>query len=244
MKDSKNVKNKVWIYAIILFTSAFIVLLFTAYSQIKLNRNIVDFKSQINTQEIEKNKYQLSYTKALETLDLLTSENEKISKEKAAIAANLDAVREQAAERETAYTKKQEEYEKLSRAQSEYLTGNIAISANILKSMDKSLLATEGAALYDTFSALVYVKAGKEFFDKGYTAYIGGKYEEAASALSLSRFYATTGVYSARCLYYLAYTEYRLGNKDKALAYMNSLLVEYSDTPYWNKAKVFIKDNS
>lgn len=40
MSNNKSERKTVWIYAVILFTSVFVVLLLTAYSQIKLNTNI------------------------------------------------------------------------------------------------------------------------------------------------------------------------------------------------------------
>jgi hypothetical protein len=52
MNDSK--KSKLCVYAIILFNIAFIVLLFTAYSQIKLNENLNSYKNQVINKETEK----------------------------------------------------------------------------------------------------------------------------------------------------------------------------------------------
>jgi hypothetical protein len=66
MAEGKNGKGKVWVYAVVLFTSAFIVLILTAISQIRFNKNIDEYRDQISNKEIEKSKFQLNLNSVLE----------------------------------------------------------------------------------------------------------------------------------------------------------------------------------
>jgi cell division protein FtsL len=51
VSENGNGRKAVWMYAVILFSSAFIVLLLTAYSQIKLNKNITRYEGQIHDEK-------------------------------------------------------------------------------------------------------------------------------------------------------------------------------------------------
>jgi len=62
---NNNDKKTVWVYAVILFTSAFIVLLITAYSQIKVNKNIDEVRNKLGSTEKEKSNFQMSLSSAL-----------------------------------------------------------------------------------------------------------------------------------------------------------------------------------
>lgn len=55
--DNKKDKKTVWIYAVVLFTSAFIVLMITAYSQIKVNKNIDYVRDKLGNSEKEKKQF-------------------------------------------------------------------------------------------------------------------------------------------------------------------------------------------
>ncbi len=241
MANKKNVKSKIWVYAVVLFTSAFIVLLITAYSQIKMNRNIVDFRNQISNQQNEKNKYQLNFATAQEMNNKLTEENEKLkadneSLQEAVNKANSDI---QAANDSTG--KKLGEYEKLSAAQEAYIKGDIVASARILKSIDVLQFNEKAKASYEFLSEKALLEAGKQLFDEGYKLYSKGDYNAALEKLTLSRELSPKADYSDNCLYYLAYAQQRTGNTAAAVTNMKLLLNEYPESSFINYAKSFIE---
>ena len=50
---NKKGKNTIWIYAVILFTCVFILLLLTGYSQVKFNRNLNEYRNKLISSEEE-----------------------------------------------------------------------------------------------------------------------------------------------------------------------------------------------
>jgi len=236
-----NIKNKVWIYAVILFTSAFIVLLFAGYSQIKLNSNIDNYKNEISSKETERIKYQMSYTQTLKRVEELTKQNEDLEAQNNSLKEQYEALKKEAAQKEKQLTDTNTEYKKYVKAQSEFIAGNTRLCADILKTVNINLLDEESAQSCMSLSGKVFDEIGKYHFDRGIKAYNNGKYDNAISELTLSRSYKKTGSYSAKALYYLAYAEYRLGNKSQAVGYMKLLTEEYPNSLYFSKAKSFIE---
>ncbi len=75
------------------------------------------------------------------------------------------------------------------------------------------------------------------------TFYNRAKYSEAAAKLLLSFQYAPEEAYSDKCLYYLAYSEFRQENKAAAVEYMSKLASNYPDSSYHNRASNFVKNH-
>ncbi len=240
MADKRNMKAKIWVYAVVLFTSAFIVLLITAYSQIKQQRNIDDFKTQISQQQNENKKYQLSYANAQEMIGKLTEENEKLADENKSfsdtidkLTGDLDLLGEESQEKIT-------QYEKLSEAQSEYLKGNTVVSAQVLKTIDAGVFNEKAAETYALLSSKAFSEAGRMLFDEGYKLYQKGNYSEAITKLALSRDMTTIESYSDDCLYYLAYAQHREKNTGMAVSLMKSLVQDYPTSSFVKYARNFI----
>lgn len=241
MIDKRNMKTKIWVYAVVLFTSAFIVLLITAYSQIKLNRNIVDFKTQISNQQNEKNKYQLSYANAQEMNNKLTMENEKLFAENERFSRVIDKLNSDIITIEEESLTKLMQYENLSEAQLQYLKGDIVICAQILKNTDPTAFKEKAAEAFGLLSGKAYSEAGKLLFDEGYKLYQRGKYSDAAAKFLMSRDFTKDEKYSDNCLYYLAYAQYKNGYTTTAIDLMESLIKEYPSSTYIKYARRFIQ---
>ena len=239
MNDNK--KSKIWVYAVILFTSAFIVLLLTAYSQIKLNRNLNDYKNQISHKETENNEYRQNFSSAQEMNVKLNEEIKKLQEENAALKGDiLELEKEKDIINKESQDKSAVE-EALHTAFSVYLNGNIIECAGMMKKIDSSRLDARAADTYKLLMSKVYSEAGKLLFDEGFSLYNKAKYSDAAVKLQLSSEYAPGAAYSDKCLYYLAYAEMKSGNIVSAVEHMNKLTSNYPESRYLKNAKRFIE---
>jgi hypothetical protein len=244
MEKNKNVKTKIWVYAVVLFTSAFIVLLFAAYSQIKMNKNLENYRNLVTSQKSEKNKYQLSFANAQEINNKLNEEIKKLEDEKKSLSDSIDNLNKQISDLNDKSGKQISSYEELCSIQAMYLNGDIINSSQRLKTLDINQLNLEAQNLYTTLCLKVYNEAGKILYDEGYKLYRSEKYSDAIGKFSLSREMWTKGEYSDNCLYYLAYANYRLGNELLAVEYMNNLIIEYPDSAFLKSARRFVQRHS
>lgn len=238
---NKNKIQNLWIYAIILFMSAFIVLLFTAYSQIKTNENIDKYKSELQNKDVENNEYKQNFSSAQEMNTKLTEEINFLKEENSNLKAELDELRNYKVNARKTISEKRGANESLFRAIYEYLNENYVLSAEIIKGVEKTVLDTKAADTYDFIMPIVYETAGKTLLDEGITHYKREEYNQAVEKLNLSYIYAPDKDFSDKCLYYLAYSEHKCENDILALVHMKQLINEYSYSQYINSAKKFIK---
>lgn len=236
-----NKKSQLWVYAVILFTSAFIVLLFTAYSQIKMNKNLNDYKSQIYNKESEKNKVQQNFSSAQEMNAKLNEDIKKLEEEKSFLQTEISTLEEDLASRDKMIQTRNDAVTGFSDAIMEYLNGNVVACAALLKNVDVSSLESKTSAVYQTLAQKVDAEAGKLLFDEGFALYNRAKYGEAAGKLLLSFQYAPSEKFSDKCLYYLAYAEVKSDNTALALEHMGKLVSNYPSSKYLNSAKRFIE---
>lgn len=236
-----NKKSQLWVYAVILFISAFIVLLFTAYSQIKLNQNLSDYKSQIYNKESEKNKVQQNFSSAQEMNAKLNENIKKLEEEITSLQNEANTLKEDIAGRDKTIQTTNDAFGGFSDAIMEYLNGNIVGCASLLKNVDTANLDTKALSTYQTMTQKVDAEAGKLLFDEGFALYNKAKYSEAAGKLLLSAQYAPSEKFSDKCLYYLAYAELKSDNKVLALEHMGKLVSDYPSSKYMNSAKRFLE---
>lgn len=237
---NENKKSNVWLYAVILFTSAFIVLLFAGLSQIKMNKNLSDYKSQVYHTESEKNKYQQNFTSAQEMNEKLNEQIQKLEEENLTLK---EEIREMRNEKEIldAYIKdKDEAEENFHSVLTAYLKGNVIEAAGLLSSVDQRNFWGKSLEAYNILDQQVKSEAGKLLFDEGYALYNRAKYAEAAEKLFLSFGYAKKETFSDKCLYYLAWAEKKSGSKIAALAHMEQLIADYPESIYVRYARNFI----
>lgn len=242
--DNKKDKKTVWIYAVVLFTSAFIVLTITAYSQIKVNRNIDNVKNELGKTEQEKSSFQMNLSQAL-------VENKKLNEKVESLEKEIEELKKEGsdADLELEDVKKNNEivvdnYEKLMIANIDYLSKDIKKCALILyKEVDKSLLDKSALELYNNLVELSYKKASQEFYNDGYNFYKKGQYESAIESFNNSLLLSNTEYYSDDCYYLIAYSYFNLGDKVKSKEVMNNLLLIYPDSTYKDDAIEFIEAN-
>ncbi len=242
MKENK--KASIWLYGVILFTSAFIVLLFAGYSQIRINKDLNDYKSQVFNTESEKNEYLRNFASAQEMNVELNKEISLLKEENAALNKEIDDLTDKNAILQETLRYRQEASDNFSKVISIYLDGDVIRTVEQLKAVDVAKLDQMTAETFKKLEEKVMAEAGKKLFDEGISLYERAKYTEAAEKLLLSFQYAPKAEFSDKCLYYLAYAHMRTGNKEAALEHMNQLVLEYPQSKYMGRAKQFISRNS
>jgi hypothetical protein len=244
MNKYKNARSKIWLYAVVLFTSAFIVLLLTAYSQIKLNRNLSDLNNQVFTKEHEKNQVQLSFANAQEVNSKLADENKMLQDEKGSLALQLGQYKYDKDASDILFKSKLDTYDKLCQAQSDYMEGKIIESAQLIENVDAGLLDIYGNELYAQLKNKTYAEAGKLLLNEGYGLYMKKDYAAAAEKLIRSREYAPDKEFSDKCLYYLAQAEAKSGNTVAGVEQMKTFVGLFPSSHYINAAKRFLSKYS
>ncbi|HEX2945314.1 MAG TPA: tetratricopeptide repeat protein [Clostridia bacterium] len=237
---SENKKSNVWLYAVILFTSAFIVLLFAGLSQIKMNKNLSNYRSQVNTTESEKNKYQQNFSSAQEMNKKLNEQISALENETSVLKNVISNLNNDKTLQEAANQRKDQVEENFHNVLSVYLKGNVVEAAGLLSSVDYSFLTGKDLEAFNALDQKVRSEAGEVLFEEGYAAYNHKKYPEAAAKLGQSFGYAKKEAFSDKCLYYLAWAEKKTGNLTGAVEYMKQLVQEYSESRYLRSAKSFI----
>ncbi len=236
----ENKKSNVWLYAVILFTSAFIVLVFAGLSQIKMNKNLSDYKSQVYNTENEKNKYQQNFSSAQEMNQKLNDQISALENETHVLKNMISNLKKEKFVQDSVIQKKSEAEENFHSVLSEYLKGNVTIAAGLLVSVDLSLFEGKDLEAFNALTIKVKSEAGKLLYDEGYKLYRQAEYTEAAAKLGLSFGYAKKETFSDNCLFYLAWAEKKSGNKAAAVAHMKQLVQEYPESGYFRSAKSFI----
>jgi TolA-binding protein len=236
----ENKKVSVWLYAVILFTSAFIVLLFAGYSQIRLNQNLSEYKSQVFYTESEKNEYLRNFASAQEMNEELNKEISQLKEENDDLKKRIKDLADEKYALQDVLLKNKEAADNLSIVIGIYLDGDVIGAAEQLKNVDVTVLDELTAKTFKTFEKKVTAEAGNQLFDEGFSLYNRAKYYEAAEKLLLSFQYAPKEGFSDKCLYYLAYAELRAGKKSEALEHMKRLVSEYPQSNYFRRAKQFV----
>ncbi len=237
-----NDKRKVWIYASILFISAFIVLLLTALSQIKLNKNVDNYKSQINSQIKEKSDFQLNLNSSI-------NENKKLKEEISELKKDIQEEKKLKEETdkkiesiENKFDKTVEAYEKLISAEKMYSKGDFISCAVILnKECDSRLLDKEAYDHYLSLMKTSYAKAGKELYIEGFSLYKSKKFDEAVSKFQLSVSLTPNEYYSDDSYFFMAYSYFNIDKLKECEETINTLISSFPDSSYIDDANYLLK---
>lgn len=245
MEGNKNAKTKIWIYAVVLFSSAFIVLLITGYSQIKLNKNLSSYRNKISNTENERNKYQLNFSTAQETNNKLKEENDKLKSDNTTLKTKVDSLEKEKAQIADDNEKALQEYDKLCTAQANYLNENFVMAAGILiKQINYNLLDTKARELYSQLIDKVRPKAEKILYNDGYQLYENKDYVSAAEKFKFALDIAPAGAYTDGVIYFLALSTEKTGDLNSAAGYMQLLIQTYPESKYYEKAKYYYEKYS
>lgn len=240
MEENKK-KSSVWLYAVILFFSAFIVLVFAGYSQIRLNKSLENYKSQVFNTESEREMYQQHFTSAQEMNEKLNQEIDSLKSEINSLKQDIDELEESKTDLVSELQSKQSEERKLSGAMLLFLDEKPAECVDLIKTIDTAYIDGGSLKMLSTLKLKAGAQAAKLLYNKGYELYLDKKYDEAASALDLSYKYSQEEEFSDKCLYYLSYSKLKAGDTKTAVDKMMLLTEKFPQSKYLLKAKSFIK---
>lgn len=232
--DSKNDKKQIWIYALILFTGAFIVLLLTAYSQVKFQNNISEYQSKLSTEEKAKINVVTDYNAAVKEIDRLTSEIENMRNKLIQSEQNLALEEEKSLELEAKYSNTivcndilliaYEYYNK-----EDYINCAIKLKYDI----NTSLLTLKSKEIYDFLVSESYNKAAQMLYSEGYRSYKNKNYNEAIESLNRAIDFGQKNEYFMDDAYfYLAKSYYKVSKYNEAKKLINSFIVNYPNSTF------------
>ena len=235
-------KKTVWIYAVILFTSAIIVLFVTTLSQIKSNRRFFEYEQKITSGQKEKAKFQSSLQDTLEENKKLALQIDELEEEKSSLQNNNQESIKKLEESLDSKARIKEAYEKLEKAKDRFDNDEIIESSLILYyEIDKSIFGHFGKKAYEELSKECFLKASKKLYEQGYKLFIQKKYTEAIEKFMFSVQLQNNQYYSDDCYYFAGYAEYNQGKYENASMYMHILLDKYPDSNYIDDAQYLLR---
>ncbi|GAE89261.1 tetratricopeptide repeat protein [Acetivibrio straminisolvens] len=237
-KDSKTL----WVYSIILFACAAIVLLWTGYSQIKINNDLEEFQNRLTDKENENNIFQYNLSSALAQNEKLKEEINQLKDKVEEVLNENESLKKEVSDLEDKRESEKNLYEEIIKADLEYSEGNIKECAIILHKIDsKSITSGNLQIKYEDLVNKTYKKASELFYLEGYNNYRNKKYDEAINSLNLALKFNDNEYYTDDCYYFIAYSEYYIGNYDKAKEALNTIISNYPGSSYYKDAKDLLR---
>jgi TolA-binding protein len=233
LSENVNDKKRIWLYAVILFMSAFIILLLTAYSQIKFKNNTSEYENQLSAQEVAKKS-------VITNLNQVIKENKKLKDEYKAVNEQLikarsdnETNRNKVNELQKKYIDSIVIYETIVKAYDEYNKGNTVNCALLLNAnMDFGKLNTDAYKIYKFLVDMTFKKAANILYIKGKNEYINKNYLNAVNKFKQSLSLSPNDYFSDGCYYYIAYAEYRQGHKNEVKKALKQLTDNFPRSTY------------
>lgn len=236
-KESKSEKKQIWMYALVLFTGAFIVLLLTAYSQVKFQNNISEYQNKLSSQEKAKLNAVTDFNSAVKENNRLKSELESLREKLVKAEQQIADLEQKGADLETKITNSTSAAEILLVAQQFYIDQDYTSCASTLKyDINTSYLSSKGLQMYNELKSKSYPKASLALYKKGYYNYKNRNYSEAI--LDLNRaidFSEKNEFYIDDAYYYIAYSYYKTSNYVDAQKTIDIFVADYSDSSFLRK---------
>ncbi|QNU66991.1 tetratricopeptide repeat protein [Ruminiclostridium herbifermentans] len=237
--DSKNDKKQIWIYALVLFTGAFIVLLLTAYSQVKFQNNISEYQSKLSTEEKAKINVVTDYNAAVKEIDRLTAEIESIRNKLIQSEQNLALEEQKVLEAEVKYNNTIVCNDLLLAAYEFYNKGDYVNCAIKLKyDINTALLSIKSKEIYDFLVSKSFNKAAKMLYSDGYKSYKNRKYSDAIESFNRAIEFGQKDEYFMDDAYfYLANSYYKELKYNEAKKIINLFISNYPNSTFIGQIK-------
>jgi len=236
----KNEKKQIWMYALILFAGAFIVLLLTAYSQDKFQNNISEYQNKLSTEEKAK-------INVVSDFNAAVKENKQLKKE-------VDSLRNKIidSEQEIA-TEEQKGTDLKLKLDNTIVSNNLLLSAyeyynnkdyvscaiTLKYDINTTYLSAKSSEVYNNLVSKSYEKASKLLYIDGYRNYKNKNYDE--SIVSLKRcidFSINNEYYIDDAYYYLARSYYETLKFDEAKTLISSFIDKYPNSEFVEDMKI------
>lgn len=238
-KDSKNEKKQIWMYAVILFAGAFIVLLLTAYSQVKFQNNISEYQNKLSSEEKAKINVVTDYNAAVKEIKRLTDEVDSLRNKLVESGKKLDEAESKSLEIGSKYSGTIVSNDSLLTAYESYSKKEYVNCALKLKyDINVELLSTKSKEIYYKLVSKSYKKASQILYAEGYRNYKSKKYNEATQSLSKAIDFAQKDEYFVDDAYfYLAKCYYKISKYEDAKMLISSFINIYPDSTFISAMK-------
>lgn len=241
--DKMREKRKIWIYAVILFASAFILLFFTAYSQIKLNKSIKDYGDQLKGNDKEQSRSGLDLNTSLQLNSQLSNQLKGANSKIAELTGYLNEQKKLNSDTRKAYDELVKTFDYLIKAENMYKKRELTSCAVTLEEgCKKELLSKNALDRYNFLKNNSFDPAAINLYFKGYKEYKMKRYKSAINNFQLSLKLAKDEYVSDDCYYFIAFCEYKTGNTELAKSNINTLISNYPNSSYISGARQLLND--
>lgn len=228
----KNQSKFFWIYCIVLFTSAFVLISLSAISQSRLSKDVETYRQKLDQQEG-------LYKGAQKSLITLNKENQELSEKVTELEEQMTQLQEETNKNKDEITRLQEEnnsirtsVDHLLRAEEFYKKGNYIESAKHLIYVNYELLSEGTKKIYDIFGHKVLNQAALKTYNQGYQYYKNKNYNEAIKQLNLSLQFRKDIYFSDDAMYFLAMSYFEKGDIEEAKKTLLQIQEQYPDSTY------------
>jgi len=228
-KDNKNEKKQIWMYALILFAGAFIVLLLTAYSQVKFQNNISDYQNKLTSEEKAKINVVTDFNAAVKENKRLTTEIESLRSKLVESEQKIATEEAKGVELESENSNTIFSTNLLLVAYEYYNQENYISCATTLKyDINTEFLSSEAKGSYNDLVLKSYWKASQLLYGDGYRNFKKENYNEAILSFNRSIEFSQKDEYFIDdAYYYLAKCYYRTSKFEEAKTLIHSFINNY-----------------
>lgn len=231
-------KKTLWVYTIILFTCAAIVLIWTGYSQIRISNNLEEYQNRLSDKENENNLFQHNLSSALAQNNKLNEELSDVKNKLTEALTEKESLRKKITDLEKRQSNTLDLYEQVLKADIEYTEGNTKKCAIMILDIDKDGITENNLLIkYNDLVNKTYKTASELFYSEGYNNYNNKEYDKAIENLELALKLYDKDYYADDCYYFIAYSEYNTENFDKAKDALNTIINNYPNSSYYKDAK-------
>lgn len=242
-KENKNEKKQIWTYALILFTGAFIVLLLTAYSQVKFQNNISEYQNKLTSQEKAKINAVTDYNTAIKENKSLKTELESLRGKLVESEQKIATEENKSIDLETKYNNASSAADLLLTAQDYFMQGDYINSAVTLKyGINVQYLSEKAKQIYNDLIAKSYPQASLLLYREGYRNYKNKTYTDAIISFNRAVDFSNKDEYYIDDAYfYLANSYYKTNNFVEAKKITSMFIVNYPKSNLLSPIKILDK---
>ena len=236
MNKENSKKKFLWIYAVVLFASAFTVLLLTAFSQLKLNNHMEEYKKKLSERENSIREFNLNLSSVAQEKKSLKQKVEQLELENNQLKSvttgnnNIQLINQR-------LERSKQSFDFLLKAEGFFEKDNYNLCAQTLRNVVVEDLGAQARQKYLALKPKAYLHAMKDYYSKGREQMRQNNYLKAKEYFEQSLAYDETKYYEENSLYYLALLSSKLKQVDLLKHYSETIIKEYPNSEYIEKVK-------
>lgn len=234
MEEQKNNRKYLWIYAVILFASAFTVLLLTAFSQTKLNNNIEEYKTKLKENESNIKGINLSLNSAAQEKKNLQKRIEELELENNNLKSLTTGTSGMDVPNQIRENSKQS-FDSFLDAKEKYDNGDLLSCAQDIRKVNEGDLGAKAKESYSRMKDKAYLYATKEYYRKGKELLKNNDFLKARSCFEESLSYDVSQYYEENTYYFIGYTSQKLKDPDRVKQCEEFLTKKYPNSEFIEK---------